>query len=998
MTGRKIIVNMTSERWRRLEQLFYEARDLRPVDVDAFLLEKCGDDPELRKEIALLLESEGSDTDLPSLGNPAWEAVLRGAPVSRRFKPGDSFGFYCIRDFIGSGGMGDVYLAEDTRLRRKVALKVLAGWLDGQPTLVTRFTQEALAASALNHPNVPVVYEAGEIDQRHFIASEYVDGSPLSDRIARSPMRWREAIAVTLQVADALCVAHAAGIVHRDVKPGNILIAKDCQVKLVDFGIAKLARRSDSESDPSLTPFGMVIGTPGYMAPELTTGLPADARSDIWSLAAVLYQMIEGRLPTPGISKLTASSDLPSPLTPVLERALQPDPAKRFSAMTEFAAALKDAERDSGSTLRSPLVRRIVFGSAAAAVVVLGILAVAPRFRARKAVLTPQDTVVLADFTNTTGDAVFDDALKQGLLVGLEQSPIVQILSDKKADTVLRQMGRSPDERMAGPVALELCKRVGGAMTVEGSVSSIGSSYLVGLTARRCDTGDPVAHEQAEAKGKENVVGVLGKAAVRLRERLGESLPSIQRNNAPLEQATTPSLDALNAFEKGLEAANKGSKEEAAGHFRMALELDPNFAMAYVELAEFDWNNGEFELARKNGLKAYELKDRVTELERTYIEFFHSLFVNGDLERAKQTYELALRKYPPTLRILNDLGLVYFSLGEYTKSEPMFRGSLRLAQTDDTILNLVVTLTGLNRVGEADAVVASALPPNVQTDRLLTPRYWLAFLHGDTAKMQRLVSQSSVARDTLLAYQADTDAWFGHFRKSREDRSEAAKIAERDGDRESAANTLLTGAVWESEVGNSAQAKSYASKALGLSRSLDSVTPLVALVMAKTGDSRQALLLEDQLAKERPLDTLVQKYWIPLIRAQVELRQGRWMGAIQALQVAESLDYAVPGGFENSLYPPYVRGEAWLAGRDGVKAAIEFRKLIDHPGMLLNSPLGVLAYLGQARAYVLASQPDKAQTAYREFFNLWKDADPDIPILRTARDELARLQAGSPVR
>jgi tetratricopeptide (TPR) repeat protein len=493
-------------------------------------------------------------------------------------------------------------------------------------------------------------------------------------------------------------------------------------------------------------------------------------------------------------------------------------------------------------------------------------------------------------------------------------------------------------------------------------------------------------------------VGVLGNAAVRLRERLGESLPSIRKNNAPLEQATTPSLDALNAFEKGLEAAYKGSKEEAEGHFKRALELDPNFAMAYVELAEYDWNNGEFEMARKNELKAYELRDRVTELERTYIEFFQSLFVTGDLERAKQTYELALRKYPPTLRLLNDLGLVCFSLGQYTEAEPMFRGSLRLAQTDDTILNLVVTLTGLNRLAEADALVASALPPNVQTDRLLTPRYWLAFLHGDTGQMQRLVSQSNLARNTLLAYQADTDAWSGHFRKSREDRSEAAKISERDGDRESAANTWLTGAVWESEVGNRVQAKSYASKALGLSRSLDSVTPLAALVMAKTGDTRQALLLADQLAKERPLDTLVQKYWIPLVKAQVELQQGRWMGAIQTLQLAEPLDYAVPGGFENSLYPPYVRGEAWLAGKDGVKAAIEFQKLIDHPGMLLNSPLGALAYLGQARAYVLASQPEKAQAAYTEFFYLWKDADPEIPILRTARGESARLPAGPPVR
>ncbi len=628
-----------------------------------------------------------------------------------------------------------------------------------------------------------------------------------------------------------------------------------------------------------------------------------------------------------------------------------------------------------------------------------GVLATYWYRREKAFLLLPRDIVVLADFENATGEAMFDDALRQGLIIGLEQSPAIQVLSDRKSAFVLKQMERSPDERMAGPVAIELCQRVGGKVTVQGSISSLGTAYLVGLTAFRCDDGDPIAHEQVTANRKENVINALGRATAQLRARLGESLPSIQSHNAPLELATTPSLDALNTYSRALAVQSHDGDLASIPLFEKAIELDPNFAMAYTELAAIDMNRGESGLARENAIKAYKLRERVTEFEKASIEFWYHVCVTGDLNEAAQVYEIAVENYPASPRFLNDLGLIYGSLGQYEKAVAAFRSTVHIYPiAAATYGNLATALMALNRGDEAGAVLAEADEQHLQTDYLLEVKYWYFFLRGDNEAMQRLVAQASNipgAQSDLLEDQANSAAYHGRFDRARQLTREAANRMIQEGDRGSAAACWAEEAIWESEAGEFARAHESIAKALRLTHSRDIVT-LAAQVMARSGEYKQALLFSEKLNKEYPSHTLIQKYWLPVIRAQVALQRGKVPESVAVLSGAEPLEFAISGAINTSvLYPAYVRGQAYLAGKDGDRAAIEFQKIIDHRGMVLNFPLGALAYLGRARAYARMGNSSKAREAYLEFFGLWNGADPNILILRQARSEFAKLKTPS---
>jgi len=610
--------------------------------------------------------------------------------------------------------------------------------------------------------------------------------------------------------------------------------------------------------------------------------------------------------------------------------------------------------------------------------------------------VSSNDTIVLADFVNTTGDAVFDDALKQGLEVGLQQSPFFNILSDRKTAVVLKQMGRSPDERMSGRVAIEVCQRTGGKATIQGSISSLGTAYLIGLAAIRCDNGDPVAFEQVEAHHKEDVVDAMGKATTHLRARLGESIPSIKKYNAPLELATTPSLEALQAYGVGLSTWDQKGDLASVPVFKRAIALDPNFAMAYGALATVCHNLGETKLARENATKAYELRDRVTESERVSIEARYHLYVTGDLEQAAQVYELWVQNYPAAAGGFNHLGTTYSSLGRNEKAVDAFRQALRIDPTRATTYsNLAVDLFALNRFDEARAVLADADKRNLQTDYLLQARYWEAFLRNDNAGMQALLLRASDipgAQSLLLNEQANAEAYFGHLGRARELSRVAAAQLEHDGDKESAADYLSQAAVRESETGASAEAAEDISQAMKLDGGRD-VTTLAALVMARTGDLQQAETISDQLDKDYPSDTFVQKYWLPVIRAEIELRQGKWSKAIETLNATATFEFAAPSAFPvGNIYPAYVRGQAYMAGGDAVKAGVEFQKLIDRSGLVLNSPLAALARLERARAFSLAKDSTHARDAYRNFLDLWKSADPELTLLKQAKAEYAKLQ------
>jgi eukaryotic-like serine/threonine-protein kinase len=608
---------------------------------------------------------------------------------------------------------------------------------------------------------------------------------------------------------------------------------------------------------------------------------------------------------------------------------------------------------------------------------------------------TPQGTIVLADFFNTTGEAVFDDALRQALEIGLRQSAMVNLLSERRSAVIMKQMGYSPEARMAGRTAIEVCRRSGGLVTVQGSISSLGTTYLVGLAAIRCDNGKLIANEQAESSKKEEVIDALGRVTSQLRARLGESLPSIQKYNAPLEQATTTSLDALNAYSTALLTWDRKGDRASLPFFEKAIELDPNFAMAYGALAAIYHNLGETELARQSTVKAYELRGRVTESERTAIEARYYIYVTGELEKADQVYEQAAQDYPNSAGSLNHLANTDEKIARHERSAEALRKALLLDPSRaTTYANLAQTLLRLNRVEEAVSVLQEADKRNLKTDFLLQTNYWVAFIHGDRGQMDQDLQKAADipgAQSLLSCEQANTEAYWGHYDKAAKLSRLAADLMKKEGNSESAANCLTQAALREAEVGSSATARALVLQARALNNSKIIMT-LAALVAARDGDQAQTLAVTSDLDREFPAGTLVQKYWLPLIRGQLELRLGHPDRAIGLLAAAEPLESAVADGFYvSTLYPAYVRGQAYLAANNGGKASLEFQKLIDNPGMVLNFPLGALARLGRARAYYQMKENVRAREAYQDFFALWKDADPNIPILLTARSEYAKI-------
>jgi DNA-binding winged helix-turn-helix (wHTH) protein/Tfp pilus assembly protein PilF len=610
-------------------------------------------------------------------------------------------------------------------------------------------------------------------------------------------------------------------------------------------------------------------------------------------------------------------------------------------------------------------------------------------------VIAPKDTIVLADFENTTGETIFNDTLRQGLLVGLAQSPLIHVLSDRSASVIFKQMGHSPDDRIAGHAALELCKRVGGKVTIQGSISSLGATYLVGLAAIRCDTGRPIAHEQVEATQREDVIDALGKATSQLRARLGESLPSIQKYNAPLEQATTSSLEALNAYGKALSTWDAQGDGPSVPYFQKAIELDPKFAVAYSALATVYSNLGRDELAKEYSTRAYKLRDRVTESERGSIDARYYLYVTQELDKAAQTYEDLARDYPDTAGSFNHLGTIDQRLGRDDEAVDAFRRAMAIDPTRaTTYANLAATLIELNRGQEAAPVLDAADKRGLRTNYVLQVEYRLAFLKGDQPGMDRLIRESAAvpgAQSLLLFEQANAEAYYGHLEKAAASTRSAAGLALRDGDKESAADGLAEEAINAAEAGSISEARKLWEEARKINNNQE-IAILGALVSAEAGDSKQALAVAESLDKQFPHGTAIQNYWLPIIRSKVELQRGATARAIDLPFVGGSLIPVAADEFSlTTVYPSYLRGQVYLSRGDGNRAGEEFQKLLDEPGKTNGVLLGALARLGRARAYSLAGQTANARDAYRQFLDLWKEADPGMPILRQARDESKAL-------
>jgi serine/threonine protein kinase/tetratricopeptide (TPR) repeat protein len=1023
---------MTPELWMRLKPLFYSALEVGTENRAAYVDAVCGDDHELKGYLQQLLEAEQQNTSSGEAPLAHLKGFLEEVPFIRPvIQPmiGQSISHYRIIEKLGGGGMGVVYKAEDISLGRLVALKFLPDHMAQDPRALDRFRREARAASALNHPHICTIYEIGEQDGQTFIAMEFMEGATLKHRIARKPLPLEEVIEWGIEISEALTAAHSKGVIHRDIKPANIFVTSRGQIKILDFGLAKLMPTASAEDHSEmftvtrLTEPGTLMGTSVYMSPEQVRCEDLDTRSDLFSFGVVLYEMATGVLPFRGesfaviadailnrtpVAPVRLNPDLPAKLEETIDKALEKDRRLRHQNATDIRTDLQRAKRDydlvtgAASARVEPAAPRSTgwWMLSGATMLVIG-LAAGARFLSSPKVhaLTDKDSIVLADFTNTTSDPVFDGTLRQGLSVQLEQSPFLSIISDQQVQHTLGLMDQPADAKLTPAVAREVCQRTGSTAVLDGSIAQLGTQYLLTLKAVNCATGDSMASTQAQAGDKEHVLEALGTMSAQLRNKLGESLSSVEKFDVPWEQATTPSFDAWKAFSSGIQVVNTKGSAAAIPFFKHAIELDPNFALAYGYLGIMENDIGEFGLAVEYHRKAYELRDRASEAEKYSITVTYEKDVTGNIEKAIETSQLWIQAYPRAWHPHDLLaGMILPVIGQYERAAEEATEAMRLNPAFAIpYAQRAFSQISLNRLDDAKATLALARERKLDNPLFNGGLYQIAFLRYDAAAMAdqaaRLTGMPGWEHQ-MLAQQADTAAYSGRLKEAREFTRRAVDSAKRSGEKDPIAMYPATASLREAWFGNSDDARRDAAFALKNSTSRD-VQYFAALALAYTKQDAQAQAIADDLARKLPEDTILQFNYLPTLRARFALNKGNPAQAIEALRPAAPYELGVSTSSPpvwSAMFPVYLRAEAYLAARQGSQANAEFRKILDHSGVVINEPIGALAHLGLGRAYVLQDDIPKAKAAYQDFLALWKDADPDIPVIKQAKSEYAKLK------
>jgi eukaryotic-like serine/threonine-protein kinase len=972
----------------------------------------------------------------------------------------DDFGRYDILRPLGEGGMGTVYLAEQREpIRRLVALKVVKLGMDtGQ--VLARFANERQALAMMDHPSIARIFDAGATPKgRPYFVMEYIEGVPLTQYCDRKRMAIGQRLELFLSVCRAVQHAHQKGVIHRDLKPSNVLVMEleeNPVPKVIDFGIAKATDQWAVEKT-LLTQFGQMVGTPEYASPEqaeVMTG-DVDERSDVYSLGVILYELLIGAVPfdstklrqeglaemlrivreeeAPSLSRKlsamgAATADIASQrqtdpaslrrlvdgdLNWITGKALEKARERRYSSVAELTSDIERyvehrpvlASPPSGLYRARKFVRRhrsAVLGTAAGFVFIalagLTVWSLMHRNTSPRPKLTDKDTIVLADFDNKTGDPVFDDTLRQGLSVELQQSPFFSLISDQQIQATLALMGQPEDARLTRETARQICERTGSTAMLAGSIAALGSRYVVGLRAENCNTGSILDEEQAVSANREGVLNSLSQIVREFRTRAGESLATVEKHSTPLAEATTPSLEALKAYSTGMKANLSAGSAAAVPFFRRAIEIDPQFAMAYADLGLAYSDIGESVLSAESTTKAWQLRDRVSDREKFFIDFIYEREVTGNLEKAYQTLETWYQTYPSGKQPSpHDLlgGLSTQGTGRFERAIEISREQIA---ADPTVVygyhNLASSLFFLDRFPEAEKTLEQAAERKVEEPYLLVFQYTLAALKDDKEQMDRVVALSKgkhgaehwVAHEEALAL-----ARSGRLRDSRRSSSRAANLALQEGEREKAASYRAAQAVLEAVYGNGAEAKNNALAALELSKGRD-VQYAAGLALALSRESSRSEALANDLEKRFPEDTFVKFTYVPVLRAVSALQRGKPVNSLDELQISLPYELAANGlnfnhFYLGGLHSAYVRGVALMATHRYAEAAAEFHKILNHRGLVGLDPIGALSHLQLGRAYVLAGDRIKAKSAYEDFLSLWKNADPDVPILKSARAE-----------